>query len=218
MGSISSMLPSSAASTSDVAALVDSLESLAEEKANGFKAAITDSLLAAGTGIDRTIPISTIDDFTYETHAYNSQNANAIESTITSSINDFVQGGTQNILNGITNILTTAITALFGDTSASEQEVQRYFVATEGIALVRLDFMGWKRSVSSTSITSTNQQVSAFVMMKSTVDVEKLDFDTFLTTYQDVLAMAAPPLTADQITAELTSVKQVFQDFKASSS
>ncbi|WP_294240658.1 hypothetical protein [uncultured Chryseobacterium sp.] len=51
---------------------LDSLSEMANIKVNLFKEIITDQLINAGTGTDKTVPITQIQDFISETHAYTS--------------------------------------------------------------------------------------------------------------------------------------------------
>lgn len=168
----------------------------------------------AGTGDDKTIPITEIQDFTKETHSYLSSNADKIASTVNSVIGDFVKGGKDNITNGVSSLITEAVTVLFGETESSDITISKYYIAMEGVALIRLDLMGWKRSVEATSLRKKVEQVSAFTLSKSTVDVTKLDFDTFLDQYQDIVKADNPKISTTEI---VTSAKDLFKLFKEES-
>ncbi len=192
---------------------LDTLSALADAKADLFREKITQSLLNAGQGSDKTIPITAVKDFTSETHAYVSSDAGKISDTVTSAVKGFVQGGKDNITNGVCSLVTTAITALFGSTESSDMTFEKYYVAVEGIALIRLDIMGWKRAITASSLTTKVEQVSAFVMSKSTIDVKKTDFDTFLDLYQGVVLADDPQAKSLDIIKE---AKDLFNAFAAS--
>ena len=90
---------------------------------------------------------------------------------------------------------------------------EKYYVAVEGIALIRLDIMGWKRAITASSLTTKVEQVSAFVMSKSTIDIKKTDFDTFLDLYQGVVLADNPQAKTLDIIKE---AKDLFNAFAAS--
>ncbi len=192
---------------------LDTLSALADAKAELFKEKITQKLLNAGTGSDKTIPITEVQDFISETHAYTSSSADKISDTVSNAVKGFVQGGKDNVTNGVCALVTTAITALFGSTESSDMTIEKYYVALEGIALIRLDIMGWKRAITASSLTTKVEQVSAFVMSKSTIDIKKTDFDTFLDLYQFVILADNPNAKTLDIIGE---AKELFNAFSAS--
>lgn len=192
---------------------LDTLSALADAKADLFREKITQNLLNAGQGSDKTIPITAVQDFTSETHAYISSNADKISDAVTGAVKGFVQGGKDNITNGVCSLVTTAITALFGSSESSDMTFEKYYVAVEGIALIRLDIMGWKRAITASSLTTKVEQVSAFVMSKSTIDIKKTDFDTFLDLYQGVVLADNPQAKTLDVIKE---AKDLFNAFAAS--
>ena len=122
----------------------------------------------------------------------------------------FVQGGKDNVTNGVCELVTTAITALFGSSESSDMTIEKYYVAVEGIALIRLDIMGWKRAITASSLTTKVEQVSAFVMSKSTIDIRKTEFNTFLDLYQAVIFADNPNAKTIDIIKE---AKELFNAF-----
>lgn len=216
MGAIRSFITSADnadALTKEQNAHLDTLSALADAKAELFKEKINQKLLDAGTGTDKTIPITQVQDFISETHAYVSSNADKISDTVSTAVKGFVQGGKDNITNGVCSLVTTAITALFGSSESSDMTIEKYYVAVEGIALIRLDIMGWKRAITASSLTTKVEQVSAFVMSKSTIDIKKTEFNTFLDLYQNVTLAENPNAKAIEIISE---AKQLFKAFSES--
>lgn len=192
---------------------LDTLAALAQTKVDLYVEQITERVINAGQGTDKTIPITQIQDFISETHAYLSSNADKISDTVSGAIKGFVQGGKDNITNGVCSLLTGAVTALFGSTESNDMEFKKYYVVLEGISLVRLDVMGWKRAISASSLTTKVEQVSAFVVCKSTVDIKKTDFNTFLDLYQEIIKAENP----DAKTADIISnAKTLYKDFQDS--
>jgi hypothetical protein len=216
MGAIKNLITGADASDALIAeenAHLDTLSALANAKAELFREKINQKLINAGTGTDRTIPITEIQDFISETHAYTSSNADKISDTVSSVIKGFVQGGKENVTNGVCSLVTTAITALFGSTESSDMSFEKYYIAVEGIALVRLDIMGWKRAITASSLTTKVEQVSAFVMSKSTVDIKKTDFNTFLDQYQVIVLAGNSNAKPLEIIKE---AKELFDSFSTS--
>ena len=192
---------------------LDTLAALADAKAELFREKIDQKLLNAGTGTDKTIPITEVQDFISETHAYLSSNADKISGAVTNAVQGFVQGGKQNVTNGVCSLVTTAITSLFGSTESSDMSFEKYYVAVEGISLIRLDIMAWKRAITASSLTTKVEQVSAFVMSKSTIDIKKTDFNTFLDLYQNIVLADDPTAKTLDIIKE---AKELFNAFSAS--
>lgn len=191
---------------------LDALAALADTKAELFREKINQKLLDAGTGTDKTIPVTEVQDFISETHAYTSKNADAIAGLVTNAVHGFVQGGKENVTNGVCSLVTGAIGALFGNTESNDMTFEKYYVSLEGISLIRLDIMGWKRSVKASSLTATVEQVSAFVMSKSTIDIKKTDFNTFLDLYQVVIREDDPKAQTLDIIKEAKALFNAFAE------
>ena len=190
---------------------LDTLSELAKVKADLFNEKIELKLANAGTGIDKTIPISQVQDSIYETHAYTSNSSTEIAKTVTTAIKGFVSGGKENVTNGISSLITAAIKGLFGDESAEDLIFEKYYVILEGAALVRLDMMGWKRSIKASALSERIEQVSAFVLYKSSVSLKEVSFNTFLDFYQ-------VPILADNPDAKLIDIvseaKEIYKSYK----
>jgi hypothetical protein len=194
----------------EATAHLEALEDLASAKADLFEATLKTNLVNAGTGSDKTIPISQIEDFTKDTRAYVASNADNITTAVNEAINGFVQGGKEQVVGGIEKLLTVAITALFGADEGTESTTAKYYVANEGISLVRIDLMGWKRSAKAVSLTTKIEQVSAFVLCKSTIDIERTSFDTFLDVYQGVIMAGNPNASPQTIIKEARELFEAF--------
>lgn len=197
----------------EASAHLDALSELAQSKADLFEEKIRTRIVNAGQGSDRTVPISQILAFKKETHAYLSQGEDYITKAVGDSIKGFVDGGSDNVVKGITKLLSTVVGAIFGSSSGGEDTRDEYYIVNEGIALVRLDFMGWKRHVTGKSLTKSVTQVSAFTLSKSVVDMSKLDFGTFMAKYQTILKADNPGLTTGEL---LKICRETYDAFTAS--
>lgn len=193
---------------------LDNMSALANAKADYFELALRDNLANAGAGNSKDIPVSFIIDFMRQTHAYGNSSADAIVSTVTDAIGSFVKGGNENIMAGVGALLTKGIQTLFASKEGGENETRVVSVFAEGRALVRLDMFAWKRYTNIKSISQSAEQISAFVMCKSTIDASVLDYNTFIQIYQNALYETATGFTSDEIATQLDEIDRIYKKFK----
>lgn len=192
---------------------LENMSALATAKAEYFKLLINKNLSTAGGNGSNEIPVKYVLDYTYQTHAYAHTSANSIASTISSSIEDFIQGGSANVMNGVAKLMTKTVQTLFGSTEGGEKTLEFMSVMSEGRALIRLDMLMWKRYTNVEKLSSSAEQISAFVLCKSTIDATALDYNTFLSLYQkNLFASGTNP---DQIESELDKINKVYEKFLA---
>jgi hypothetical protein len=180
----------------ECSAHLDTLFSLGTAKSEYYAEKINTSLLGAGQGTDKTFPISTIQSFIYDTRAYTSDNAENISSVVNGAIDGFVAGdnakATETIVTGLVNML-------FGSSGGSESEKLSYFAILEGVSMIRIDFAGWSKEVTSTAMKSKCDKVSAFVLYRSIVDMKKVSLNDFISVYQDTVKVENPELEIEGI-------------------
>ncbi|WP_436856648.1 hypothetical protein [Citrobacter tructae] len=160
---------------------LDTLMALGLSKTQYYAEKINTDLLGAGQGTNRTFPISSIQSFIYQTKAYTSDNANNITDMVNSSISDFVSGDNK---SAVSTLVSGFVNILFGSSEGSESEVLRYCAILEGASMVRLDFAGWSRVVTSSALKSKCDKVSSFVLYRSIVDMSKVTLNDFIQVYQ----------------------------------
>lgn len=194
---------------------LDNMTALAKAKADYFELKLADDLSNAGAGNSKDIPVKFIIDFTRQTHAYASSSADAIATTITDAINSFITGGKDNVMKGVASLMTKAVQLLFASKEGGEDETHFTSVFAEGRALVRLDLMAWKRFTNVKSLSESAEQISAFVMCKSTINAEVLDYNTFIQLYQKNLYESASGYTADEISQQLDEIDAIYNKFLA---
>jgi len=194
---------------------LDNMTALAKAKADYFELLLKEDLANAGVGSSKNIPVKFIIDFTRQTHAYASSSADAIASTITGAIGDFINGGQENVLKGVCSLMTKAVQALFASKEGGEDEAHFISVFAEGRALVRLDLKAWKRFTNVKSLSESAEQISAFVMCKSTINAEVLDYNTFIQLYQKNLYEKASGFTPEQISQQLDEIDSIYKKFLA---
>ncbi|MCH2089149.1 MAG: hypothetical protein MK175_18350 [Pseudoalteromonas sp.] len=179
----------------ECSAHLDSLMALGNAKSQYYAEKINTSLLGAGQGTDKTFPITTIQSFIYETKAYTSDNAENISAVVNDSIRGFISGDTQ---SAVTSLISGFVDILFGSSEGSESEILRYCAILEGASMIRLDFAGWSRQITSTSLKQKCDKVSAFVVYRSIVDMSKVTLNDFIAVYQVTVKAENPELgTAD---------------------
>lgn len=194
---------------------INAMSELAEAKADLYEKTIKEELINAGTGTNMDIPIKRIIRSSRETKAYSKDSADKVPGTVTDSINDFIAGGSDNVMKGVGKLLTSLVTALFNNTSSSQVQKSLYTVLSEGNSIIRLDVKGWKRSIKIEGLTDSNRLISAFVIFKSTVNVQSLDFNTFSALFQQNLHFKGDDkLTEKEIAKEMEAIEETFKKFK----
>jgi len=128
--------------------------------------------------------------------------SSGVDTTFFDSINkvvkSFIKGGGENITNGVTQGIQTALSSIVGEGSGSERVIKHYTIATEGYCILRIDVAIWTKAVNAKAL-GINQQMDlfAFYGVKSTVNLDILKFNTFLALYQSVLFQGADKFESD---------------------
>lgn len=120
--------------------------------------------------------------------------------------------GGSGVLDGVGKLISGSITGFLGKADASTGLLDVYYVMTEGLSVVRIDLKCWYLNVAAESIYKKVERVSAFLGVKSTVDLAKIDFNTFLYLYQQQLKEGG--LDASRIKEALGEAKLIYKDFK----
>lgn len=189
---------------------LDALAALSQKQLQLYKMTITDELKNAEQS--KTLPITSIIKRDGMTRAYISQ-----ESSNISGVVDDVSGiffglssgdGMKSVVKGIGAIAKAAVTAFLGDTEGSDETMEKYLAYTDGVALLRFDLLGWKRSVVADSLRTRAESVSAFYFTVSVIDARKVDFQTFVALYQDVLNAGTG--NAEEIKKMLDDLRDIY--------
>lgn len=194
---------------------LDNMSALAKAKADYFELLLKEDLANAGAGSSKNIPVKYILSFTRQTHAYGTSSATSVASTITDAIDGFIRGGQENVMKGVASLMTKAVETLFASKEGGEDETHFVTVFAEGRALVRLDLKAWKRYTNVKSLSESAEQISAFVMCKSTINAEVLDYNTFINLYQDNLYDKATGFSPEQIVQQLDEIDSIYSRFLA---
>ena len=188
---------------------INILSDLAESKSELFRAEILESLRTSGTPENQALPIDSIIASEVFTHAYHSNNFSLIESTITDSFKDFMNGGTESILTGVGKILSGAAQTLLGVSSGSSKTYKSSFIVPENLSMIRVDVRLWCMDVSAQSIRSVVENVFAAATYKSIIDLTKIGYSTFLHYYQSQLDRTG--MTGDELASHLEKAGQIYQ-------
>ncbi|MCM1246414.1 MAG: hypothetical protein NC293_12300 [Roseburia sp.] len=133
-----------------------------------------------------------------------------IKKTVGGSVDSFLNGGSD-VVKGIGKMLSGALTAFLGEGVASSDKIEKYFVLTEGISIIRFDVKAWYHSVESKSIRTKMEKIVCVVGTKSIVDFSKIDLSTFIYFYQKQLIQSG--MSASDLKKEIENVKNIYNEF-----
>jgi hypothetical protein len=179
--------------TKEITLLLNLLSELSEQKVAMFTERIETDLRTAGTQENRTVPVTEILANHTEYRAYVKQDAGKIAGEVSGAMKKFLAGGSGQILDGIAGLVTTGLEAIIGAGSGSQQEMRSYYIVVQKYGMVRFDVQAWSRQIEAKGITSQIETCMAIVAYKSSVDVKRLTFNSFLVLYQDQLALTGIP-------------------------
>lgn len=201
-------------STEELAAqkeAVDKLSKLAESRAEFFELQISTNLRTAGGQDNQTVPVEAILNSTMQTHAFTSNHSGVIGNVVSEALKSFCSGSKSEILTGVGSLISNALTAFLGGGSAQERTLKQYYVMTEGLSIIRVDLMAWSLGVEAKGIRKKVEQASAFVAVKSAVDLAKVKFNTFLALYQNQLSSMG--LDQKALHVALAETKEIYRQF-----
>lgn len=191
MGAIKSFidgLDNSKAEYNDQKELIEALAQLADAKADSFALEIEKYIAEADSDFNKSLPVESWIDTRKETHAISTDGASDLVKRVTDGIKKFVQPSSDqdkatNIIDGVGDMLGTAVDAFLGAGSASDDKLERMVVYLSGFGVERLDFKVWKREITGSGIKTKVSKVTAFVGVRSAVDLSKIKLNTFLILY-----------------------------------
>lgn len=189
---------------------VKALATLASFKAENMLLEIEESLISAGQSTNLTIPVSAKVKQLYQTRAYSATESNNIESIVKSSMNKFLSGSDDLVVEGIVSLITDSLSLFLGESSADTGEIQSYYIAVEGLSVVRVDVYGWYQTVQASSIYKKMEKVTAIVAVKSVVNLSKVDYSTFIYIYQKQLEKTG--MNHEALKKAMKDIKDLFYD------
>jgi hypothetical protein len=165
------------------------LSELCAQKVETFDRAITEDLRTAGSGENRTIPVTEILARHTEYRAYVKDDVGKIAKEVGDAVKKFVQGGSDKIIDGVGSLVTTALEAILGAGEGMQAEMKSYYIVVQDYAIARYDIRAWTRHIEAAGITSKIETAMAIVSFKSSADVTKISFNTFLLSYAAQLSL-----------------------------
>jgi hypothetical protein len=165
------------------------LSELCAQKVGAFEQAILEDLRTAGSTENRTIPVTEIIARHKEYRAYVKDDAGKIAKEVGDAVKKFVQGGADKIIDGVASLVTTGLEAILGAGEGMQAELDSYYIVVQDYAIARYDIRAWTRHIEAAGITTKIETAMAIVTFKSSVDVMKVSFNTFLLSYAAQLAL-----------------------------
>jgi len=195
--------------------LLNALTALAESKRDTFVEMISHSLRTADTEENKTLAISAIEETKNQIHVYTSTApAETIPDAVKSATKGFLDGGAENIVGGILGLVSAFATSFLGSGTAGAASDSTYTVYMNGVSLSRVDLYAWSYTLQDSGLLENMQSISVFVYCKSTIDVQQLNFQTFLNKYNETCLAAASPPTVDAMLKEIENVRTLYDELR----
>jgi hypothetical protein len=191
---------------------IETLAALGASKVETFKLEMQESLTSAGEGNNLTVPVSVILQSRSRVRAFSSTESDNIGNVVKNALGAFINGSTESVIDGVGNLITDTLNIFLGKASASEGYEEEYYVATEGLSIVRVDMKAWYRNVSASSIKTKMDRIVCVAYTKSVVDLAKIDFSTFIYLYQQQLL--ATGMNKEELADAVNSAKEIYDDFQ----
>jgi hypothetical protein len=193
---------------SDLTAMLGLITELAEQKVKQFSLEINASLGNAGTPENRTLPVTAIVSSHTEYRAFVRSDARLIPDVVTAAVQSFFGGDAASVVEGVKSLVITAVDGILGGGEATQGEKSVYFIGVENFAIVRYDVRFWSRTITAKGLSQHIESVLAVAAFKSSVDVQKLDFNTFMLFYGEQLKKLGMP--DDEAAQLLTRAQEAF--------
>ncbi len=188
------------------------LSNLAQAKLDLFKSEIESSLKSGKVTDDLTVAVTKLIKKHEEYRVYTG-NATELPQKISESVQKIIGGETA---EGVTGIVSSLVDVFLGAEEGEERMERDYIVTVEYPAIIRLDMAFWSWKVKNKKLKEKAQSIICFVVYKSAVDVEKLDFNAFLSVYAPTLRATCIDKNThllkdeNQLTRLLNEAKEVY--------
>lgn len=196
--------------TAEIKEALNLLYQLSKQKADIFAEQIAKDLRNAGTTENRTVPITVILGNHQEIRAITKDTPDGdITKGIGNALKQVLTRSKDDIIDGLTALIDTGLKAILGVGEGEERQEHTYYVATEGMSIVRLDLIYWCRCITASGITAYAEKSIVCTAVKSSVDVAKIDFNAFLAAYQAQLVRCK--FNDDQLKEELKNAREIYK-------
>lgn len=195
--------------TAEIKETLNLLYELSKQKADLFEEKIAKDLRNAGTTENPTIPITVKLGSHQEIRVTTTDTPDEdITKGISEALKSVLTGSKDGIIDGLTSLINTGLKVILGAVEGEEREEHTYYIATEGLAIVRLDLIYWSRHITAASITKYAEKSVVCTAVKSSVDVTKIDFNAFLASYQAQLIRCK--FNDSQLEEELKNARRIY--------
>lgn len=207
-------IDSSSEIADEIKEALDLLINTAQTKADLYEQEIESDLITGKTIDNLTIPITKVLMKDIQCRAVTAKDPNPDITAIVSDDMEDMFSGDLSISKGICDIIVKAINIVIGAGEGTELSRDFYLVAIEYPAIIRYDFKFWGRTIQAENLRKQIHNAVTSVVYKSAVDVNQLDFNTFLSVYAPILNDAYDK-DIDKIKDALIQAKEVFNIYKS---
>lgn len=184
------------------------LYELSEEKVRTYTNQIMNDLRTAGMEEKPTVPIMQVLGAYQEIYVITKDSSDEdITTEIRNGLGGLVPGGKDKIIDGIAGFISTGLRTMLGAENGEECFEKSYYLVTEGSTLVRLDLIYWSRYVNATNIMEHAEKSLVYVVVKSSVDMERVSFGAVFPAYQKNLIQCN--LSKEEFCVELENAKEI---------
>ena len=128
----------------------------------------------------------------------------------------FIGGTADGITDGIGELVTGALSAILGSGSGTQAEFTAYYIFVDSLSIVRMDVAAWSRRIEVDGITTKIENAVAYQAIKSSVDVNKITFNTFLGAYKVQLDhLKLEPSRLKELIVEAKEIFELLRDSNA---
>lgn len=193
--------------TTALTELLNSLSALAQARNELNRITMIESIRTAG-GENLTVPVTNILSDHSETRAYVESDPTVIVNELVNGVQSLFSSNDNAVSQGVGKLLTSMMIATLGGGTAEERSFQTYFIVINGLAINRVDISMYNRDVQVTGITKQIQNIFSITSIISSVNVNKISFNAFLSVYNFQLSRLN--LEEEEIIKRIKAARHVF--------
>ncbi|WP_419736093.1 hypothetical protein [Pseudomonas sp. COR18] len=193
---------------------VKTLFDLGKARATVAELELTNRLNTSLGSDNQIVPISNIIDTYSEVHAYNpAVTDRQVLGAVMGPLEKIVAGGSARMRNVIGSQIADIIRTFLAHDEELTAGKDRYFVLTDGPSIVKLDLRIWATSVNASDIREKIQKILVISAVKSSIDIQKTNLNTFISLYQSQLSRSS--LSPHEIIEEITQATEIIRALKS---
>ncbi len=202
--------------TAEVKEALNLLYELALEKAKTFEREIDDSLKIDSSGESPTFPVSMKLASRYIMRNTTEQKINeGIIPKIMEILVTIINGAEENIISGIAKLINMGLSTVTKAAAVGEAiPLQEFYIVREGSEIIRIDLIYWCRSITAPAIMKYGEKTIVCTVVKSGVDLSKIDYNAFLSSYSAQLVRCA--FSNEELQEEIAEISKIYSVFTSS--